>query len=155
VYNVSPVKVKPRGAVTHVIGKGERFGYNGGMAGILVAAAQTAPRIGDVAGNLDEISRILKQAAGRGARLVIFPECALTGYNYDSRAEALPQAQTLPGPASQTIAAITREHNVYTIFGLLEKDGERLYNSAALLGPACDAGSVYSVSGLFFSFMIW
>ena len=105
------------------------------MTGILVAAAQNAPRIGDVPGNLGEISRVLAGAAGRGARLVIFPECALTGYNYASRAEALAAAETRPGPASQELAAITRELNVFTVFGLLEKDGERLYNSAALLGP--------------------
>ena len=115
------------------------------MTGILVAAAQTAPRIGDITGNLGEISRILEEAAGRGARLVIFPECALTGYNYANRAEALAAAETLPGPASQELAAITRELNVFTVFGLLEKDGERLYNSAALLGPEGLIG-VYRIS---------
>jgi 5-aminopentanamidase len=106
------------------------------MSGILVAAAQTAPRIGEVTHNLTEISRVLKQAAGRGARLVVFPECALNGYNHTGRAEALAVAETLPGPASQQIADICREQNVFSVFGLLEKDGERLYNSAALVGPA-------------------
>lgn len=105
------------------------------MTGILVAAAQTAPQIGDVPGNLGEISRVLKQAAGRGARLVVFPECALTGYNYADRAAALAVAETLPGPASREIAAITRQHDLHVIFGLLEKDGAHLYNSAALIGP--------------------
>ena len=105
------------------------------MAGILVAAAQTAPRIGDTAGNLREISRVLEHAAGRGARLVVFPECALTGYNHASRAEASAVAETLPGPTSRHLGAITRELGVHIVFGLLEKDGQRLYNSAALIGP--------------------
>jgi 5-aminopentanamidase len=106
------------------------------MPGILVAAAQTAPQIGDVTHNLAGIGRVLKQAAGRGARLVVFPECALTGYNYASRAEALAVAETLPGPASQQIATVCHQQNVFSVCGLLEKDGERLYNSAALIGPA-------------------
>ncbi len=105
------------------------------MAGILVAAAQTAPRIGGVPGNLEDIACILARAAGRGARLVVFPECALTGYNHASRAEALAVAETLPGPASKHLAAITRELGVHVVFGMLEHDGPRLYNSAVLLGP--------------------
>jgi predicted amidohydrolase len=119
-----------------MLGKTGTFGYNSGVAEIIVAAAQTSPQIGDTARNLKEISRVLELAANQGAHLVTFPECALTGYNYPNRAEALLQSESLPGPASRLLAALCRKLGVYTVFGLLERDGERLFNSAVLLGPA-------------------
>jgi 5-aminopentanamidase len=86
--------------------------------------------------NLDKMVRLLREAAGRGARLVVFPECALSGFVFASRAEARPYMETLPGPATDEVAALCRELGVYTVFGLLEKDGEGCFNSAALIGPA-------------------
>src|SRR5262249_3875441 len=44
-------------------------------------------------------------------------------------------AEPLPGPATEAIAADCRELNTFAIFGLLERDGERIFNSAALIGP--------------------
>ncbi len=105
------------------------------MTTIQVAAAQISPQITAVAENRDKIEDALRRAVTKGARLLVCPECALTGYAYDSRVEASPHAETMPGPASDYLGRITRELDAYLIFGLLEKDGTRLYNSAALLGP--------------------
>jgi predicted amidohydrolase len=75
-------------------------------------------------------------AAGTGARLVIFPECALTGYCYRSLDEALPHAQPLPGPASDALAADCRRLGVFAIVGMLER-GEQgeVFNACMLVGP--------------------
>jgi predicted amidohydrolase len=83
----------------------------------------------------------LREAAGRGARLVIFPECALSGYCFPNRDEARESAETLPGPAAETLAADCRELGVFAIFGLLERDGDGLFNAAALIGPQGMIGS--------------
>jgi predicted amidohydrolase len=101
-----------------------------------VAGVQTDCRLGDKTTNLDVLRRRLREAAARGARLVVFPECALTGYGFDSKAEAWPHAETLPGPATQALAADCRELGVWTVFGLLERDGDRLFNACALVGPS-------------------
>ena len=50
-------------------------------------------------------------------------------------------AETLPGPATEMLAADCRELNAFAIFGLLERAGNQLFNSAALVGPQGFIGS--------------
>jgi len=100
-----------------------------------IAGVQMDCRLADRAANLATMRMKLREAAGRGARLIIFPECILSGYCFQSVDEARPSAEPLPGPACETLARDCRELGVFTIFGLLERDGEQLYNSAALVGP--------------------
>ncbi len=52
-----------------------------------IGAAQTVPRRGDVPANVEEHLRLADLAAGEGARLVVFPELSLTGYELDLAAE--------------------------------------------------------------------
>src|SRR5579862_3480554 len=59
--------------------------------------------------NLDQILRRLEEAAKAGAKLVVFPECALTGYCYVSAEEAAPFAEEVPGPSTEKILAASRE----------------------------------------------
>ena len=47
---------------------------------VRVALAQIAPRLGEVAANLDLAADRIKAAQADGADLVVFPELALTGY---------------------------------------------------------------------------
>jgi predicted amidohydrolase len=83
----------------------------------------------------------LEMAAANAARLVVFPECALAGYCYRSKEEAWPLGQTIPGPATQEIAAVCEKLNLFAIFGLLEKDERHLFNSVACVGPKGIVGS--------------
>ncbi|MDP1799585.1 MAG: carbon-nitrogen hydrolase family protein, partial [Planctomycetaceae bacterium] len=100
-----------------------------------IAAVQMDVRLADVAGNLSAMTRRAEEAHANGATLVIFPECALTGYCFDSRAEALPYAQPIPGPATEAMQALCRELGIYVVFGLLEAAGDQLFNAAAMIGP--------------------
>ncbi len=100
-----------------------------------IAGVQMDCRIGEKAKNLEVMRARLREAAGRGARLVIFPECVLTGYCFDSKEEAQEFAEPLPGPSTVDLALLCRELGVWVIYGLLEKDGERLFNACALVGP--------------------
>lgn len=68
---------------------------------------------------------------------MIFPECAIPGYCFESKAEAMPFAETLPGPSTLKIAQACQRLGVWCAVGLLEKaDGDALYNSFAPIGPA-------------------
>jgi predicted amidohydrolase len=101
-----------------------------------VAAVQMEPRIGDVAENLEIILSRLVEAARDGANLVVFPECALSGYGFASRAEGLAAAVSTAGPELGSIAKLCSELRVHCVLGLLERDGDKLFNAAALVGPA-------------------
>jgi predicted amidohydrolase len=101
-----------------------------------IAAVQMDCRIGDVAGNLAEVRRHIGEAAGRGARLVAFPECALSGYCFGGKDEAMPSARPVPGPEVDVLAEDCARLGVFAAVGLLERGpaGE-LFNSCALVGP--------------------
>lgn len=100
-----------------------------------VAGVQMDVTLGQPEANLSAMLTKLKETAAAGATLSVFPECALTGYCFDSVAEAMPFAQTLPGNATERFTNACRELCVFSVFGLLEKDGDRLFNAAALVGP--------------------
>lgn len=100
-----------------------------------MAGVQMDVRLGDVAANLAAMSDKAREAAAHGAKLIVFPECALTGYGFDSRDEARPFAETLPGPATDTMRQLCQELGVVIVFGLIEQAGERLFNAAAMVGP--------------------
>jgi predicted amidohydrolase len=102
----------------------------------VVAGAQTDCALADKPANLAALTRRLREAADRGARLVVFPECALTGYGFASRADALACAEPLPGPATDAAARECARLGVWAVFGLLEAaPGGKLFNATALVGP--------------------
>lgn len=102
-----------------------------------VAGVQMDCALGDTAANAAAIARKLNEAADRGARLVVFPECALSGYGFASRADALRAAQPLPGPATDLVTKECARRGVWAVFGLLEAaPGGKLFNAAALVGPS-------------------
>jgi len=100
-----------------------------------IAAVQMDCRLGEKRANLDAIRAKLRQAAHQGARLVVFPECILTGYCFESKEEAWPHAEPIPGLSTEVVAADCRRLDTWAVFGLLEHDGQRLFNACALVGP--------------------
>jgi predicted amidohydrolase len=87
----------------------------------------------------------LETPAAQNARLVIFPECALTGYCFDSRDEAWPHAEEVPGPAVEMLARACRRLGLFAVIGMLERDRDRLFNAAVLVGPDGLVGSYRKV----------
>ncbi len=100
-----------------------------------IAVVQTQPVLMQPNENLTKVLLSLRQAADNQARLIVFPECALSGYMFTSRDEALAFAQTVPGPATEALSAACQELDVHVILGLLEQDRDRLYNSSVLVSP--------------------
>lgn len=97
-----------------------------------IAAFQTAPLLGQVDTNREGI---LAGISAADADLAVFPECALTGYAFSSKAEALAVAETIPGKTTGLVADLCRSTGGHALFGMLERDGDHLWNAAALVGP--------------------
>lgn len=102
---------------------------------IKIAGAQINPIILNVNNNLQKCLDFTNKAAIQGAKLVIFPEAALTGYCYSSLDEVIPVAETIPGQSTEEIMSLCKERNIFVIIGLIEKEGEKYFNAAAFLGP--------------------
>src|SRR4029079_4831901 len=106
-----------------------------------VAVAQMEPMLAETERNLDAALERLEEAAQQGAQLLVLPECAIPGYMYDSAEEALPYAEEIPGPTTEAFERECARLGVHAITGLLERDGDALYNAAILVGPEGLVGS--------------
>jgi 5-aminopentanamidase len=115
------------------------------MAKTNIACVQMNVEIGDVAANRQNIVGRIQQSSERGAHLIIFPECALTGYCFESLEEAAPFAEPLGGPSAEAVSNACREAGAYAVVGFIEKDGRSLYNAAMLVGPEGVVGSYRKV----------
>jgi predicted amidohydrolase len=109
---------------------------------IKVAVAQMDPLLGQPAENLTRLHDMLREAAGEGAQLVVFPECATTGYGFSDLDSAYAVADPIPGPTTEKLSGMCREFlqpggGPYVVAGLLERGNNTrtVYNGAVLVGP--------------------
>jgi predicted amidohydrolase len=108
----------------------------GQLSAIVKAALVVNPVGPDVAANLASILALVEQACDAGAMLIVLPEAALTGLiNNDEPDHDLPLGQMVPGPATDEFGRVCRRRGVWLGFGLLERDGRHLYDTAVLIGP--------------------
>jgi len=108
----------------------------GREAMVRVAAAQQEPRIGDKAGNVQKALDALRRAVDEKVDLIVLPELGNSGYIFNSRAEAFSLSEPIPdGPTCQAYLEAIQGTGLHVVAGICEREGTRLYNSAAFLGP--------------------
>jgi predicted amidohydrolase len=101
-----------------------------------VAAIQMEPRVGRKEANVARSLVLMAEAAKGGAQLVVLPELCNSGYVFDTREEAFELAEEIPtGASCRAWLDAARQHNLYVVAGITEREGETLYNSAVVLGP--------------------
>ena len=107
-----------------------------------ITCIQTHPAMLDVAGNVAHQVELIRAAAAEGSKLIVLPECSTTGWVFESRAEAATVAESVPdGPTCTTWLSLCRELDIHIVAGIVERQGDRQYNSAVLLGPAGHIGT--------------
>lgn len=77
---------------------------------VIVAGIQIDSKILEKERNLDRCLNLIRIAAGKDARLIVFPECMLTGYIFNSLDEAKTVAETIPGPSIEKIIDVWVSH---------------------------------------------
>ena len=110
-----------------------------------LAGVQMDVTLANNAANLDKMTRFVRETTAQGADLTVFPECALTGYCFDSLEEARPHAETLAGPSVTAMIEVCRELDTTVVFGMLEQAESGLYNACVLLDKTGLAGSYRKV----------
>lgn len=86
-----------------------------------------------LADNLAAIEQQLATCAAVGVRVVLFPECAATGYFDDEYMRSITAEQL--ADAERRLSEACREHEVYAIVGMPCREGAKLYNSAVVFDP--------------------
>ncbi len=121
---------------------------------VLVAAVQCASEFGDPAGNRRKLARLIERAAAAGAKIVVLPEAAVTGYlTADIKttwqvggreisaglkgADPKQAAETVPGPSTKTFGRLAKKLGIYLTVPLVEVDRGtgKYYNTSVLMGP--------------------
>ncbi|HVD48746.1 MAG TPA: carbon-nitrogen hydrolase family protein [Gaiellaceae bacterium] len=121
---------------------------------LTAACAQVEPVIFDRDATIEKLAATAAEAAGKGARLVVFPEAvvpaypssiwakALAGWEEDGAKEAFAllarEAVEIPGPAERRLGEIAREHELWLVTGVTERDPAHpgtLYNTLLFHGP--------------------
>ena len=79
---------------------------SGAQSEITIGCIQMEPVVGAKQANLASSLKRIEQAAGEGARLIVLPELANSGYVFRDRDEAFALAEEVP--AGETTAAWSR-----------------------------------------------
>ncbi len=103
-------------------------------AGLMkLALAQMLVEPGEQDANLSRAEKCVREAAEQGAEVVLLPECLDLGWTHPSAHQ-----KTTPIPEGATCQRIIRaamENDVYVCAGLVERAGDRLFNSAVFIDP--------------------
>ncbi|GAA5148729.1 hypothetical protein GCM10023213_45400 [Prosthecobacter algae] len=79
-----------------------------------------------------QFAPLIAEAAQKKADLVVLPE-TLTYYGTGKKMAEC--AETVPGPSTAYFGKLAKQHSLYIVAGLVEREGATLYNTAALIGP--------------------
>src|SRR3954447_13275388 len=125
---------------------------------VRVAAIQCSSDLGKVAANAAKLTELVKEAANKGAKIVVLPEAAITGYlsqdlktNWHVAGRSIepvfgsldpaPFAEPVPGPSTKHFCALAKDLGIYLTIPLVEadlKDGPTkplYYNTVCLANP--------------------
>ena len=98
-----------------------------------LAVAQMKVVGGDRETNLKHAGEMIKEAADRGAQFILLPEAMDLGWTDPS---ALTGAEPIPeGKTVRFLSEMAIKYQVYICSGLIEKEGNTVYNSAVIIDP--------------------
>jgi predicted amidohydrolase len=112
---------------------------------ITVSAVQIGPCSEDVTENVERGVSLVRQAARKGARLVVLPEMFNTTFFAVEPIEHFDHFfETIPGPTTDRLCAVARECGVAVVAGLAEKTvAGRYYNSAVVIDSKGEVVGTY------------
>lgn len=110
------------------------------MRNVKAAVVQMNPKLGDLPRNLEQTICFINTASSEGAKLVVFPECSLTGYCFNSEAEIKCNGLIVGEEWTEQLIDAARRANVHIVVGFVETDQNKAYNSLLVIGPDGIAG---------------
>ncbi len=104
----------------------------------LAAIVSFNPILGDLRGNIARIERLVDQAIRQGAKIVVLPEQATTGFGITKEQALHGLAITHPFPELANIIELAKQSGAFVTFGIAERAAgtDALYNSAVVIQPS-------------------
>jgi N-carbamoylputrescine amidase len=97
---------------------------------IRIAAIQTSGMPGKVDENLSRAEAFIRSAAAKGAQLAVLPK--LSGSGYFPTPQTWNSAESIQGRTFRWMSALSRELSIWLGAGIVETDGEHIYNTYLL-----------------------
>lgn len=118
---------------------------------------QLNPQIGHIEDTLVRARALINRIERYSPDLVVFPEFALTGYNFHSRAEISPYlCHPKEGPAWEFCQQLSKRLSCVTVMGYPERsDGQRAYNSAIVVDEKGQLAFNYRKSFMYYTEDEW
>lgn len=118
---------------------------------VKVAVIQAAPVIMDKNATVSKALSLMEEAAGKGAKIVLFPEAFIPAYprglsfgtvigSRDPRGRKdffryFDNSVAVPGETTEILGQAARKHGIYLVMGVIEKEGGTLYCTILYFGP--------------------
>jgi len=118
---------------------------------MIIGYVQTDPLFGEKEQNFLQIENLLK---GKRADLIVLPELFATGYTFISKQEAVNLAESIDGITAKFLKKIANLTNAVIVGGFIEKDDNKIYNSAMLVSKT-DVIGLYRKVHLYFKEKLW
>jgi predicted amidohydrolase len=99
---------------------------------VRLAAVHFIPTAKSPAANCEQFAPLVAEAASQKADLLVLPETLTQTNSGKSYVEC---AELIPGPSTDYFGKLAKEHSLYIVAGLIERDAHLIYNVAVLLGP--------------------
>jgi nitrilase len=116
---------------------------------VKVACVQAEPVVLDKDATIDKLEGLVAEAAGEGAKLALLPETFIPVYPSSRWVRFLAgggdgkttfgrlarESVEVPGPDTERLGSIAREHSIRLAVGVNERAGGTLYNALLVFGP--------------------
>jgi beta-ureidopropionase len=90
----------------------------------------------DRAVNIDKATRLVREAAAKGAQIICLPELFNTMYFcVETRQEYFDWAEPITGPTIKHMGSLARETGTVLICPIFERADKHFYNTAVVVGP--------------------
>lgn len=112
---------------------------------VKVAVVHFQPYFQQTSINVERLLELADEAGSHGAKIVVFPELATSGYSYFNRAQVRQVAETIPGKTTELFSQVAKKHAMYIIVGMpeLETESNLFFNSAVLIDPNGEIAGLY------------
>src|SRR5262245_59404118 len=98
----------------------------------------------DPATNLDRAEPFIREAVGRGARLICLSELFRSQYFCrEENAASFDLAEPIPGPSTERLTNLARELGIVLIASLFERRAAGLYHNTAVIIDAGEIAGIY------------
>ncbi len=114
---------------------------------VRLSVVQFQPILGDKVSNIE---RLLGYCRTIDSDVIVFPELSTTGYFFQSRQETSSLAEACKGETVTIIQEIASASNKIIVFGYVESDDDKIYNSAAVVFPDYSKTRSYRKTHLFY-----